>query len=190
MSGPAPEPRRDEALAPSSPDENDLNNLLNSWDEGRERGRRPRLATFSYTGLETYHLVVVTHHRDPVLIGDVAIATAALLARAAASTAFELLVYTVMPDHVHILGRGTQDDANAKGFMQRFKQVSSYAYRQETGRQLWQQSFFDRVMRKTDDIDGLARYIIGNPLRAGLIAVGEDWPHEGGTMVADDGGRS
>jgi REP element-mobilizing transposase RayT len=93
---------------------------------------------------------------------------------AAAFQDFELLVYTVMPDHVHILAAGLTEDANAVRFMQRFKQTSGYAFAQQYGHRLWQQSFFDRVLRRDEDVTALARYILENPVRAGLISTEVD----------------
>ncbi len=175
-------------LNPPNANEAEFMAALAEWDEERERSgraRRPRLAEFDYVGRHAYHLVIVTHHRAAILVGDLAIATGEHLIRTAAATGFELLVYTIMPDHVHVLAHGATDDADLKRFMQRFKQLSSHAHkRRAQGRQLWQQSFFDRTLRRDDDVQVIARYVIENPMRAGLIAAGEDWPHQGGTMLA------
>jgi hypothetical protein len=41
---------------------------------------------------------------------------------------------------------------------------------QATGAQarLWQENYFERTLREEDDCLGVAAYILGNPLRAGL----------------------
>jgi hypothetical protein len=38
--------------------------------------------------------------------------------------------------------------------------------------QLWQRSFYDRVLRVQGDLEDVARYIWGNPVRAGIV---DDW---------------
>jgi putative transposase len=42
---------------------------------------------------------------------------------------------------------------------------------------LWQRAYYDRAARKDEDIREIARYIIANPLRAGLAQNIGDYPH-------------
>jgi REP element-mobilizing transposase RayT len=42
---------------------------------------------------------------------------------------------------------------------------------------LWQPAFFDHALRKEENIQQVARYIVANPLRAGLVENIEDYPH-------------
>ena len=42
---------------------------------------------------------------------------------------------------------------------------------------LWQRAYYDRAARKDDDIRRIARYIVANPLRAGLVQNIGDYPH-------------
>jgi REP element-mobilizing transposase RayT len=141
------------------------------------------MANFDYAGRHAYHLVIVTSARESVLVGDLAIQTIADLERAAGATCFELLAYVVMPDHVHILALGLSDDASATRLVQRFKQLAGYRFKQQTGRSLWQWSFFDHTLRREEDLVVVARYIVGNPVRAGLTSLEDEWPHQGGTLV-------
>jgi hypothetical protein len=45
------------------------------------------------------------------------------------------------------------------------------------GRRLWQDGFHDRAVRRDEDIVAIARYIVANPLRAGLVERLADYPH-------------
>jgi REP element-mobilizing transposase RayT len=45
-----------------------------------------------------------------------------------------------------------------------------------TGR-LWSPGFYDRAIRKEEDLGAVARYIVANPLRAGLVRSIRDYPH-------------
>jgi len=80
------------------------------------------------------------------------------------------LAWVIMPDHVHWLFQlGERMDLSAA--VKRFKarsslQVNRYLSRQGT---LWQKSFHDHAVRKEEDIRDIARYIVANPLRAGLV---------------------
>jgi len=45
----------------------------------------------------------------------------------------------------------------------------------QSGR-LWQPGFHDRALRREQDLQPLARYIVANPLRAGLVKRLGDYP--------------
>ena len=86
------------------------------------------------------------------------------------------LAWVVMPDHFHWLielKRGSLGE-----LMQRTKSLSTKAVNLSTGRQtsLWQSGFHDRALRREEDLVKLARYIVANPLRAGLVQKLGDYP--------------
>lgn len=76
--------------------------------------------------------------------------------------------YVVMPDHFHWLLQ-LHDEALSQ-VVGRVKSLSS----RKLGRSLWQDGFHDRAVREEDDLKAMARYVIANPLRAGLVeSIGE-----------------
>ncbi|WP_095158405.1 transposase [Pseudomonas sp. Irchel 3E13] len=87
------------------------------------------------------------------------------------------LAWVVMPDHIHWLIELRQTSLNT--LMQRFKSRSARLVNAAGGRQgrLWQPGFHDRALRREDDILEVARYIVANPLRAGLVQRLGDYPH-------------
>ncbi|UZE26759.1 transposase [Pseudomonas asplenii] len=42
--------------------------------------------------------------------------------------------------------------------------------------QVWQRGFHDRLIRRDEDLPGVARYVIANPVRAGLVKRVHDYP--------------
>ena len=88
------------------------------------------------------------------------------------------LAFVLMPDHLHWLvqlQRGTLAQ-----LMQRFKSRSAAAINGALGcrgQKLWQAGYHDRAVRDGQDIRALARYVIANPLRAGLVRRVGDYPH-------------
>ena len=42
---------------------------------------------------------------------------------------------------------------------------------------IWQRAFFDHGLRDDEDTAKVARYIVANPLRAGLVTKLGDYPH-------------
>ena len=88
----------------------------------------------------------------------------------------ESLAFVVMPDHLHWLFRLTGQRPLA-GVMLSLKRASSQAINQRRnirGEPVWQSGYFDRAMRREEDLRHVARYIVANPLRAGLCrSIGE-----------------
>ena len=55
--------------------------------------------------------------------------------------------------------------------VKRLKGISAQRINNYAGRSgsVWQKAYYDRAIRKNEDIKQLSRYIIANPLRAGLV---------------------
>ena len=88
------------------------------------------------------------------------------------------LAYVVMPDHVHWMiqltaqGELSEIVARTKGRSARRINRSN----SEFGR-IWQPGFYDHAIRKEEDIENLANYLIHNPVRAGLVPEPERYPY-------------
>ena len=87
------------------------------------------------------------------------------------------LAWVIMPDHVHWLFQ-LGDEMDLSSVIKHFKarsahRVNDYLHRHGT---LWQKSFHDHAVRKDEDVQGIARYIVANPLRAGLVKHIGDYP--------------
>ena len=89
---------------------------------------------------------------------------------------FEVLAYCLMPDHLHLLLEGTSDAADLCEAVRAWKQRTGYDWKARTGAQLWQPGFHDRVMREADDTRLVVRYVLHNPVRAGLAKTARDYP--------------
>jgi hypothetical protein len=60
--------------------------------------------------------------------------------------------------------------------MKNAKQSSGQSFAARRKRRLWQDGYYDRVLRPDDDPKKIARYIIDNPVRAGLVRSPLDYP--------------
>ena len=80
------------------------------------------------------------------------------------------LAYVVMPDHLHWLVQ-LRNNTSLDRLMCTVKGVSSHSINRELNRtgRLWQPGYHDHAVRREDDLLGTARYIVANPLRAGLV---------------------
>jgi REP element-mobilizing transposase RayT len=142
--------------------------------------RPPRIAGFDYTGLHCYMITFCTHLRAPRFADREAADDVLLQFRAtAASHGFEILACCVMPDHVHLLVRATSEAADLRRFVRMAKQRSGYLARRSGGARLWQEGHHERVLRDGEDLLGMARYILENPLRAGLVEKIGEYEHAG-----------
>jgi REP element-mobilizing transposase RayT len=79
------------------------------------------------------------------------------------------LAWVVMPDHFHWLIE--LQECSLSELMQKTKSLSTRGVNMSSGRtgSLWQQGYHDRALRQDEDLVKLARYVVANPLRAGLV---------------------
>jgi putative transposase len=143
-------------------------------------GRPARLTGFPYVGCHRYFLTFCTHYRRRHFVtADRVFLVHEQIVRAASEEWVALIAYCFMPDHVHLLVEGRTGGADCKRFIARAKQYSGYSYRAEFGERLWQKYSFERVLRDEEATLSVARYMLENPLRAGLVRRVEDHPFMG-----------
>ena len=144
--------------------------------------RPGRLRDFEYRGRYTYFLTFCAYRRQDTL-RDPSIAAMVVeqILRAARTLQFEVSAYCVMPNHAHLLVRGQSDRSDLHRFIKRVKQSSGQVYAAAAGQPLWQDSYYDHVVRPEENLTAIARYIIENPERAGLTRSSLDYPFVGST---------
>ena len=94
----------------------------------------------------------------------------------------ETLAFVVMPDHVHWLVQ-LKDGTNLGEAVRRFKARVSLTL----GRPVWQRGFHDHALRRDEDIVATARYVVVNPVRAGLVQSIGNYAHWEAVWLSDDG---
>ncbi len=89
----------------------------------------------------------------------------------------ESVAWVVMPEHVHWLFRLRA--IPLARCVQAFKSRSACAINAARGMSgsVWQAGYYDHQLRDDEDLRRQARYIVANPLRRGLVARVEDYPH-------------
>jgi REP element-mobilizing transposase RayT len=88
-----------------------------------------------------------------------------------------MLAWVLMSDHVHwLIQLGELDKLET--VVNRLKSASAREANSKSGRTggLWQRAFYDHALRMEEDAVSTARYIIGNPIRAGLVSRVGDYP--------------
>ena len=126
-----------------------------------------------------YLITAVTLDRVP-LFEDLALArtTIAHLRHADAHGRSKTLAWVLMPDHLHWLVQLA--DGELSRLVAGFKAGSASSINrilQTPGQRRWQMGFHDHALRTEEDLAAIARYVIANPLRAGIVTSVRAYPH-------------
>ena len=88
-------------------------------------------------------------------------------------------VYCFMPDHLHVIVFGQSDEALPKKAIDGFKTSTGIWLKQQASESVWQTGYYDRIIRDHAEWSNTVRYILQNPVRAGLVESFEDYPFLG-----------
>jgi putative transposase len=91
--------------------------------------------------------------------------------------AFAVIAMVFMPDHLHMLVEGTRADCEFRSFMRLLRQRTAIAGKQALGKKIWDDGYYERVLRDADDALGVVRYIRQNPVVAGLASTPDGYPY-------------
>ena len=141
---------------------------------GSQALRKGRVSTAGQVYLVTF----ATERRQPHFREWDVAADAARLIRA--STAWQdsrLLAWVLMPDHWHGMVE-LGDGATLAGCVRRLKGCSARILRQQHPAigWIWASGYHDHAIRGDEDLLETARYIVLNPVRAGLASRVGDYP--------------
>jgi REP element-mobilizing transposase RayT len=120
-----------------------------------------------------YLITTVTHERRR-LFSDWRLGR--LVAHEIAAAPVDTLAWVVMPDHLHWLFqlRAVPLQRVVGPMKSRSAQAINRAL-SRTG-EVWQKGYHDHGVRQEEDLRALARYVVANPLRAGLAEHIGDYP--------------
>lgn len=138
----------------------------------RHRSHLLRKGRFSEPG-RAYLITTVTHGRER-LFTDWRLRR--VVVRELVAAPVETLAWVLMPEHLHwLLVLGEADLGTVVGAM---KSRSALAVNRALERKgpLWQKGYHDHLVRREEDLRALARYLVANPIRAGLVEQVGDYP--------------
>jgi len=141
-----------------------------------QRGIDLRRGRYSATS-QIYLLTSVVHGRQPLFadwrIGRLVVTQFQIAQREGLANS---LAWVVMPDHFHWL---VELQAGSLGLLMRRVKSGSALSVMRAGRtplKVWQKGYHDRAIRREENLQSVARYIVANPLRAGLVTRIGDYP--------------
>jgi REP element-mobilizing transposase RayT len=139
-----------------------------------------RLSRFAYEGTGRYFVTICCHQRQRIFASPARCRWLIDIFRAeSAARHFMVHAYCLMPDHFHFLIEGTSSTSNLLGFVKSFKIKSSRLYDEKTSRVLWQNRYFDHILRSGESPESVAWYIWMNPVRAKLSSRLGEYPFAG-----------
>ncbi len=143
--------------------------------------KRPRLLdSLSYTGIRGYLITINTYKRKKYFVhSNIVKSLVKCLHEVADQQYFDVVAYTFMPDHIHLLLTGKNEASDLNVFIKQYKQISAHKFKQKFETKLWATSFHDHVLRKQEDIKSVGRYVLKNPVRAGIVQNVLDYPFSG-----------
>ena len=155
--------------------------------------KHPRLKVYDYSSNGAYFITICTKNKQALLgtlkenihaIDETALlgaeqmelTTAGEICRAYLEKipdVYEGVVldcYVMMPNHIHMVLRLEKpEDDGGQGSGRPTIQTIVHAFKRlsarQVGRELWQASFYDRVIRNEAELDQVRRYVMGNPIK-------------------------
>lgn len=92
--------------------------------------------------------------------------------------AWGVYLYCIMPDHLHLVVNPGRD--GLPHAVRLFKgRLTPWWRKAGDGKPLWQDGYFDHRLRSHESFSDKCRYVMENPVRAGLVRIDTDWPWTG-----------
>ena len=130
----------------------------------RLKGRCPTINAF-------YSITLCCDFRKPLFANYL---NARLIARElvlfSKSNSLNTICFVIMPDHIHWLLQ-LNSSPELSNLVRKFKNITTYRFNKYNGTdgKIWQSNYYDHKIRDDEDLIAQARYIVANPLRAGLV---------------------
>jgi len=127
---------------------------------------------------QTYVVTIVTANRRPlfgdVLLGRIVVRAMQVLDDCGAG---KTLAFAVMPDHIHWLFELSNTHSLSQAVkLLKGRTATDLRKHLNKAQRIWQPSFHDHGVRTDESLIEIVRYIVMNPVRAGLVARIGDYP--------------
>ena len=131
----------------------------------------------SRTG-QIYHIMTTTEGRAP-LFRDFTVARLVIaeMRRLEEQNLLHSIAWVLMPDHLHWLLQLNGPMAISTVIkVLKGRSARQLGFLLPDSQPVWQKGFHDHALRREEDVRKVARYIVANPLRAGLVEQIGDYP--------------
>ncbi len=90
---------------------------------------------------------------------------------------YKVICYSIMPNHVHLVFELLDGNKGISKIMQSIKRYSARKANIVLNRsgQFWQDESYDRLIRNEQELYNIVKYVLMNPVKAGLVDDWEKW---------------
>lgn len=149
--------------------------------ENNLQSRKPlRLKGFDYgSKSHIYFVTLCAADRRPLFLeGRIAGSIGEEMEFRRAKKEIQLFCCCIMPDHLHLLLSLIDYSKKLQDWVSAFKRYTAKRiFDLHEVRPLWQKNFYDRIVRKEESLMEIAKYIIHNPVRKGIVSEWESYPY-------------
>jgi REP element-mobilizing transposase RayT len=91
---------------------------------------------------------------------------------------YDLDAFCIMPNHVHMVVGVERSDTSLYKILQSLKAFTARKCNELLGREgdFWQHESYDHIIRDEAELDRTVRYVLNNPVEAGLCGEWQNWP--------------
>jgi REP-associated tyrosine transposase len=152
----------------------------------RTFARRPSRLERVFATSPVYFVTFCTHERQRFLAKNEVHIAFVLFAKHAKDN-FNVAVgrHVIMPDHVHLFVRGDYNFRLGPWIGTLKQALAKAAMLSRAKGQIWEEGFFDHVLRTNESYSQKWNYVRENPVRAGLVKSAADWPYQGEIVYID-----
>lgn len=125
----------------------------------------------------TYFVTCVTYNRHPFLFNNEHLLRTAI-DYAQTYYPFNLSAWVIMPDHFHLVAKPEGNDLSKIMKVMKMKFAGTYrSHVQMRGGRIWQNRFWDHIIRSQDDMNRHLDYIHYNPVKHKIISSPREYPY-------------
>jgi putative transposase len=128
---------------------------------------------------QIYLITVCCKHREKIFLNfDASLTTASTSYQVLKNSSSEILAWVLMPDHMHLVLQLGEEETLSKT-MNRINSCCAIAINKvlRGNSPVWQGAYHDHALRDQEQLDSAIRYVISNPIRAGLVEKLGDYPY-------------
>ncbi len=148
------------------------------WKKPYNPAQNQRLDPELYTQSNRIYFITIRAHKNsaPFTRNDLNAMVIDTLREEQDRQNFLIFVYCLMPDHIHFLLSPQRDGLSVLKFTEQYKgKTTNRSWKLGWSGKLWQQRYYDHIIRSSESLIEISKYILNNPVRKEIVEVAEDW---------------
>ncbi len=148
--------------------------------------KRIRIKDFSYKGFYRYFVTICLNNKEELFNSSIIVNKILnIIKELSEKYKFKIWAYCFMPDHLHLLVEGIDENSDFKKFISMIKQKSGFWFQNSFNKKLWENNYYEHVSRREEATREIILYIFGNPVRKGIVKQYTDYPFLGSFELKD-----